>query len=124
VISIEGCQKTYTLVDAMTMLFTANRQELDITLLAEPSSDEDEELTKRSKCRRRKQAAARGTDNKADIRLLPTSALASSDQAADSSSQTMLADSRFIPPAKTRKRMKSRCHFLSCFVIMRISSPV
>ena len=96
------------------MLLTANRHELDISLLAEPSSDEDEEPTiKRTKCRRRKLATMRGVDSKAEIRLLPTAAVTSSDQAAvaDSTSQSAFTAGTFIPPAKTRKRMKSLCPF-------------
>ena len=84
------------------MLLAANRQELDVTLLAEPSSDEDEELM--AKRKRRKTATTRGTDSKADIQLLSTAAVTSGDQGADSSSQ-------FIPPAKTKKRIKSLFHF-------------
>jgi len=102
-----------TSVDNTVMLFAANRQELDISLLAEPSSDEDEELaTKRRKSRRRKPASARAVDSKADIRLLTTETC--SDQA---------ADSKFIPPAKTRKRMKSLCES-SLIIVLIINTFV
>jgi len=108
--------------DVVVMLLTANRQELDVSLLAEPSSDEDEELiAKRSKYRRRKPATARGADSKANIRLLPT--VSCSDQAATADSTSQTANSKFIPPAKTRKRMKSLCYFLSCYFIMGFPVP-
>jgi len=115
-------------VSDVLIFYVVNRRGLDITLLAEPSSDEDsDELTmKRKKCNSRRQrrkrvatssAVVRDKEGKADIKPpLPAavSASVSSHSAADtdSTSQTVSADNKPVSPVRTRKRLRSLCHFL------------
>ena len=104
------------IIDDVWMLCLVNRQGLDITLLAEPSSDEDkdEPPMKRKKCnserRRRKQAAtpsaARDKETKADIKLPLVSASVSSHSA-----DTASADSKSLSGARPRRRFRSLCFF-------------
>ena len=98
--------------------YVVNRQGLDITLLAEPSSDEEEVTTKRKKHtvtsepqRRRKpaitsmSAVAKDKENKTDV----TAPQVSANVVADTVSHTVSADSR---PVRTRRKPKRLYHLL------------
>ena len=105
------------------MLFVVDRRGLDITLLAEPSSDEDvdEAATKRKKRnferRRQKRSATsavtRDEDSAVDIK--PTAAAASlTNSGSDVTSQTVATDSKIVSAVRTRKRLQSLYRFLVC----------
>lgn len=106
----------YLFTYIVIILCIVNRQGLDITLLAEPSSDEDdvEQTTKRQK-RRRKQAATSAAvegdkERKVDIKPPASVAALSSGGAANQSAAT---DNKFQAAVRTRKRLQSLCCFLS-----------
>jgi len=97
---------------------SVNRQGLDITLLAEPSSDEDDkerspkQKKRNSQVRRRKQAAVSDKDNKDDVKSVPTSAVSvatvcvDEPTAADITCQTTSANNKPVTANKARRKLK------------------
>ena len=92
---------------ALLTLRAVNRRELDVTLLAEPSSDEDDrdQTTKRKKGQRQKSSVAM-RDSKIDVKPLSSaSSLASTGRRTVSTNKPLSA-------VQTRKKQRSLYHCL------------
>jgi len=103
-------------------LFVVNRRGLDITLLAEPSSDEDvdEAAMKRKKRKserrrqRRSATSAVTRDEESALDIKPTAAAAAvsvAKSSGDVTSHTAATESKMASAVRTRKRLQSLCRF-------------